>query len=115
MKKLLITLFAVFSLAAVKAQAVYADYEGRIFYDSTHQNLKEVYHYYLQYKYTVSYTRGDTTISPTPVPIKHGACIQYRTDGTIEATGQYKEGKRVGQWLFYDTTGKKIMRKENFG
>jgi antitoxin component YwqK of YwqJK toxin-antitoxin module len=115
MKKLLITLCALFALTAAKAQAVYEDYEGRIFYDSAHTNLKEVYHYYLRYKYTVSYSRGDTTISPVPVPIKHGVCILYRADGTIDATGQYKEGKQTGQWLFYDKTGKNVIRKENFG
>jgi len=110
MKKIIICCIAAFSFVAGKAQF---EYEGRVFYDSLQTQMKEVYHYLL--RYTVSISAGrDTVINPEPLAVRHGSCILYRRDGTIEATGQYKDGKKTGRWKFYDEKGKAVMREENY-
>lgn len=111
MKKLFLALTALFVFATANAQF---EEEGHVYYDSAQTQLKEVYHYYLRYSFQVNYSNGDTAISPTPVPVRHGVAITYRKDGTIESTGQYKDGKKSGQWLFYDDKGKIVVRKEQF-
>lgn len=109
MKKLFVSLVFICSVFFAKAQF---EIEGRVFYDSAQENLKEVYHYYLRYAVRIDRTTGDTIINPTPTTIRHGACILYRKDGTIEATGQYKDGRKTGKWLFYDPKGKTVVREE---
>ena len=109
MKKLLFVILLGFSVFLAQAQF---EMEGRVYYDSTQENLKEVYHYYMRYSYRINRTTGDTVINPNPTLVRHGACILYRKDGTIEATGQYKDGKKSGKWLFYDPKGKTIVREE---
>lgn len=109
MKKLLVSLFLIISAFTVKAQF---EIEGRVYYDSAQENLKEVYHYYLRYSVRIDRSTGDTIINPVPKTVRHGACIIYRKDGTIEATGQYKDGNKSGKWLFYDPKGKEVIREE---
>ncbi len=109
MKKLLFSLFFIGTLFTAKAQF---EIEGRVFYDSAQENLKEVYHYYLRYSVRVDRTTGDTIINPNPKIIRHGACIFYRKDGTIVSTGQYKDGHKSGKWFFYDNTGKAVIKEE---
>lgn len=111
MNKLFLSLIAFFFFVSANAQF---EIEGRVFYDAEQTQLKEVYHYYLQYSYSIDRTRKDTVINPIPVSIRHGACVQYRNDGTMAATGQYKDGRPTGQWLYYDDKGKAVVRKENF-
>lgn len=109
MKRLLFSLFFVGVLFTAKAQF---EIEGRVFYDSAQNDLKEVYHYYLRYSVRIDRATGDTIINPTPKTIRHGACILYRKDGTIKATGQYKDGRKNSKWFFYDNTGKAVVREE---
>lgn len=106
MKRILFCLFFIGVIFTAKGQF---EMEGRVFYDSLQQDLREVYHYYLRYSVRIDRTTGDTIINPTPTTIRHGACILYRRDGTIEATGQYKDGKKSGKWFFYDKKGKAII------
>lgn len=111
MKKLLLSLLFISSVFIAKAQF---EVEGRVFYDSAQENLKEVYHYYLRYSIRIDRATGDTVMNPIPKTIRHGAYILYRKDGTIEATGRYKDGKKSSKWLFYDNTGKTVIREEEF-
>lgn len=112
MKKLLLSAFAIFSFVAASAQF---ELEGRVYYDSTQTQLKEVYHYYLRYTVRIDPATRDTVINPEPDVVRHGQCVFYRQDGTIEFTGQYRDGKKSGLWLHYDATGKTVARKEDFG
>ena len=109
MKKILFCLFFFVSFVAAKAQF---EYEGHVFYDAEQTKAKEIYHYILRYRYSIDRATGDTVISDTPTPVRHGVCILYREDGTIEATGQYDNGRRAGKWLFYKPDGKTVLREE---
>lgn len=111
MKKLLLSLLFICSVFIAKAQF---EIEGRVFYDSTQEKLKEVYHYYLRYSVRIDRATGDTIINPEPKTVRHGYCILYRKDGTIEATGQYKDGRKSGKWIYYDATGKNAIKEEDF-
>lgn len=109
MKRLL---FCFFFLGVFFTASAQYEIEGREFYDAEQTNLKEVYHYYLRYSVRIDRATGDTIINPTPITVRHGACIFYREDGTIEITGQYKDGRKAGKWLYYDIKGKTVVREE---
>ncbi len=107
-------LFCIFFIGLFTAANAQFEYEGHVYYDAKQTKAKEIYHYILRYQFTIDRATGDTVISPTPTSIRHGVCILYREDGSIEATGQYENGRRAGKWLFYKPDGKTILREENY-
>ena len=44
----------------------------------------------------------------------HGAWKFYRLDGSVMRTGNFKDGKQSGEWVTYDSKGKKV-KVTNFG
>lgn len=110
MKKLLFCLFFVFAFGFANAQF---EQEGHVYYDSAQTKAKEIYHYILKYTYRIDRATGDTVIN-APVTVRHGVCIFYRLDGTIEQTGQYNNGQKTGKWLLYAADGKTILKEEEY-
>ena len=43
----------------------------------------------------------------------HGKMVYYWDNGQVRVTGQYKEMRRIGQWLTYDYKGNLIF-EENY-
>jgi antitoxin component YwqK of YwqJK toxin-antitoxin module len=44
---------------------------------------------------------------------KHGKFLQYHDNGTIQIDGQYKDGKKDGDWFYYNYNGA-IIKEEHY-
>ncbi len=113
-----IILAFIFSFAGwtiASAQTADGADEGKTYYDSGKTIVKEVFHYIFKFRYFVSPETGEKVVDPNPKIVRHGAYVMYRKDGTLQESGQYDNGRKVGVWKYYDSTGTRVISEENFG
>ena len=48
-------------------------------------------------------SRYDENLLPT------GKWVQYYSDNSVKVEGEYKNGKKIGKWKYYDDSGRKTL------
>ncbi len=83
-----------------KAQHISGD-AGKTFYDDEKTILKEVYSYK-----TVTTLNPRSGESMDKEKVKDGRYFKYYRSGELKISGRYKDGKKNGDWKYYNKKGK---------
>jgi hypothetical protein len=85
---------------------------GKTFYDPEKKQVKEIYHYILNY----SFLRDPITneiLKDTTIMVKNGPYLQYHKNGKLAVSGSYKNNQKAGTWKTYNSKGE-LINIENF-
>jgi antitoxin component YwqK of YwqJK toxin-antitoxin module len=92
----------------LKAQEISDDGMGRTFYDEAKKQVKEIFHYILEFQISINPENDEELIDKTIV-IKNGPYTSYHKNGNLESSGYFKRNLKDSTWRYYDENG--ILRK----
>ena len=112
MKKTLLAACAVaFSVISVNAQVIDEE-NGKTFfyYDTlTNKKVKEIFHHTQEIEI---FTDNKGNSRDTLILIKSGPYTRYFENGTLECSGTYDRGTKIGVWKYYNNKGKLIRTEQ---
>lgn len=79
-----------------------SDEAGKNYYDEEKTKLKEVY----SYKEVNVLNPRDPDGEVKRKSVKHGPYFKYYKSGKLQIAGNYKDGKKNGEWKYYSENGK---------
>lgn len=92
------------------AQQVAEDGVCKTYYDSSKKQLKEIYHYILNYTFTK--TADGKMVKDTTAIIKNGPYLLYDSSERLICSGQFNNNIKTGEWIYYNSNG--IVTKKEF-
>jgi antitoxin component YwqK of YwqJK toxin-antitoxin module len=112
MKKLFLALCAAgLSIISVRAQVI-DDENGKTFfyYDTlSNKKVKEIFHHTQEIKI---FTDNKGNSRDSMILIKSGPYTKYFENGTLECSGSYDRGTKIGVWKHYNNKGKLIRTEQ---
>jgi antitoxin component YwqK of YwqJK toxin-antitoxin module len=113
MKKLFLAVFATsLTIIGVRAQVI-DDENGKTFfyYDTlSNKKVKEIFHHTQEIKI---FTDNKGNSRDSMILIKSGPYTKYFENGTLECSGTYDRGTKIGVWKHYNNKGK-LIRTEHW-
>jgi antitoxin component YwqK of YwqJK toxin-antitoxin module len=112
MKKLFLAVFATsLTIIGVRAQVI-DDENGKTFfyYDTlSNKKVKEIFHHTQEIKI---FTDNKGNSRDSMILIKSGPYTKYFENGTLECSGTYDRGTKIGVWKHYNNKGKLIRTEQ---
>jgi len=112
MKKLFLAVFATsLTIIGVRAQVI-DDENGKTFfyYDTlSNKKVKEIFHHTQEIKI---FTDNKGNSRDSMILIKSGPYTKYFENGTLECSGTYDRGTKIGVWKHYNNKGKLIRTEK---
>ena len=112
MKKLILAACAAaFTGIGVKAQVIDEENGKTFFYYDTLSNkkVKEIFHHTQEIKI---FTDNKGNSRDTMILVKSGPYTKYFENGTLECSGTYDRGTKIGVWKHYNNKGKLIRTEQ---
>lgn len=85
---------------------------GKTFYDAEKKQVKEIYHYILNYSFLRDPISNEI-IKDTTIMVKNGPYLLYHKNGKLATSGSYNNNQKSGTWKTYNTKGE-LINTENF-
>lgn len=85
---------------------------GKTFYDAEKKQVKEIYHYILNYQFLRDPITNEI-LKDTTVVVKNGPYLMYHKNGKLAASGHYNNNQKSGTWKTYNTKGE-LINTDNF-
>ncbi|MDP1725616.1 MAG: hypothetical protein Q8M15_02445 [Bacteroidota bacterium] len=86
------------------AQVIKPGEPGKTYFDSTYNQIYEVFHYLIEYHFLTDPKTNKKTFIKA-VPIKDGPYISYYREGEIASTGFYAQNAKDSTWKYYKKDG----------
>ncbi|MFN3444624.1 MAG: toxin-antitoxin system YwqK family antitoxin [Bacteroidia bacterium] len=112
MKKLILAACAAgLTSIGVKAQVIDEENGKTFFYYDTLSNkkVKEIFHHTQEIKI---FTDNKGNSRDTMILVKSGPYTKYFENGTLECSGTYDRGTKIGVWKHYNNKGKLIRTEQ---
>ncbi|MFN4083536.1 MAG: toxin-antitoxin system YwqK family antitoxin [Bacteroidia bacterium] len=108
--KVVFGLFLFFYCTFLFSQEV-EDGMGRTYYDASKKQVKEIYHFILEYKFLRDPQNGEI-LKDTTIAVKNGPYLMYHPNGKLAESGHYKQNKKSGNWKYYNKSGELIKTED---
>lgn len=112
MKKIILAACALgLTIISVRAQVI-DDENGKTFfyYDTlSNKKVKEIFHHTQEIKI---FTDNKGNSRDSMILIKSGPYTKYFENGTLECSGTYDRGTKIGVWKHYNNKGKLIRTEQ---
>lgn len=112
MKKIILATCALgLTIISVRAQVI-DDENGKTFfyYDTlSNKKVKEIFHHTQEIKI---FTDNKGNSRDSMILIKSGPYTKYFENGTLECSGTYDRGTKIGVWKHYNNKGKLIRTEQ---
>ena len=112
MKKLILAACAAgLTSIGLKAQVIDEENGKTFFYYDTLSNkkVKEIFHHTQEIKI---FTDNKGNSRDTMILVKSGPYTKYFENGTLECSGTYNRGTKIGVWKHYNNKGKLIRTEQ---
>jgi antitoxin component YwqK of YwqJK toxin-antitoxin module len=93
-----------FSTTSV-AQVISENGLGKTYYDENKKQVKEIYHYILEYTFAGSAITDQEKKYEKSEAIKNGPYTCYHPNGKLKQTGYYNRNNKDSVWKYYNTKG----------
>lgn len=81
---------------------------GKTFYDAEKKQVKEIYHYILEYTFAGSAITDQDKKYEKSEAIKNGPYTCYHPNGKLKQSGYYNRNNKDSTWKYYNTKGQLI-------
>jgi antitoxin component YwqK of YwqJK toxin-antitoxin module len=109
LSKSILLFFSLICCNNLSAQVISENGLGKTFYDPEKKQVREIYHYILEYTFVGSSITDQDKKYEKSEAIKNGPYTCYHINGKLKQSGYYNRNNKDSIWKYYNTKGQLIQ------